>query len=247
MTPRERLVCVGLDEPGEAALSRLGDHYDLAPVLDADRCLGLVERRALRPGAPVRAAGIDGVALAGPTSLAPRDPFDRVIGALCAVPAAVVSDERGAFAGMIHFADLNRHVLRVYLYLWLSALEMALARLVARLASGDAWIDLLDHQARVMVLGRHQVNLRDRVELDPIEGVELADLVKVLRRLPRGVESLGLSSKTQFDQRVGHVVELRHAAMHPVRTLVRSHEDVPRLHAQVSDMQWLVRAAHAGA
>lgn len=163
--------------------------------------------------------------------------FTRAAPVLTEHPVVVVTESTtGRFVGLLHFSDVNKHEVRANVYLWLAALEMNLARLLRRnCPSFETWLRCLDEPRQVLVLGRYELERRRQAELDPVEGTELADLIKVFRSVPGLLEPLGLS-KSQFEKKTGRLVTLRNAAMHPVRSMVREHADVKRLAGRMADV-----------
>jgi hypothetical protein len=95
-----------------------------------------------------------------------------------------------------------------------------------------------------LVLGRYEFERRRRTELDPIEGLQLSDLLKITKKTPGLVGSLGLST-SQWDKMTGPIVKTRHATMHPVRALIRSYDDVPKLVRKLEDMRKLIEKVEA--
>lgn len=49
---------------------------------------------------------------------------------------------------------------------------------------------------------------------------------------------------SQFDKNTGHMVKLRNGVMHPVRSIVRRHEDVQKLIEVYMDLFELMDAIH---
>jgi len=230
MTPESDLVFAPASATAGEALARMGNRFDQLPLGRRGGVAGLVFRRDLEgcdPSVPASGAVVLVEAL---PAVRPEDPVRIAIERLVEHPCLVVRETAsGRFRGIVHYSDLNKHAVRSNTYLWISALEMGLARLVRRRCPDfEEWLRVLDENRQILILGRFELERRRRMELDPIEATDLSDLLKIVRLVPRLLEAYGMSKK-QFEKTTGHLVRIRHAAMHPVRSVVRSHEDLRNL------------------
>jgi predicted transcriptional regulator len=243
MTPRERLICATPRTTVDEAIGLLGTSYDQLPVLDGHRFVGLVFRRHL-----ANRSGNDRLtdAVVPPEQLPrvrPDAPMRDAFAALLPDPCVVVEEGNPAdLVGLIHFSDLNRHPVRSNAYLWLSAFEMTLAELIRREAPDpQEWLKTLDEHRQMLILGRWAYDQRQHIELDPVEAAELSDLLRATRALPGLLDRLGYT-RSQFDKKTGHLVKLRNGVMHPVRSIIRGHDDVQRLADMYTDLRELLEA-----
>jgi CBS domain-containing protein len=245
MTPRGELVCIASDATVEEALSLMGRSFDQLPVTDGGAVDGLVFRDSLtgaEAASPVKA-------LMTPISQLQTVRVDDTLAAvslhLADTPCVLVRDPGdGSVAGLVHYSDLNKHAARSNGYLWISALEMGLALLIHRACPDfEEWLGVLDERRQVIILGRSEYGRRMGIELDPVEGAELSDLLKAVRSIPRLLELFGYT-KSQFDKKTGHLVKLRNAVMHPVRSAIHSHDDVKRMSRLRSDLTDLLDATY---
>jgi predicted transcriptional regulator len=237
MTPLEELVTVEASSAIAAARQRMGTSYDQMPVIEGAAVVGVLFGEDMKDLDHHSAVG----SVMRPIQAMPAvrsdhtfaDAFPVLIQHPC---VAVRHPPDDVFAGILHFSDVNKHEVRANLYLWLSALEMNLARLLRRHCPDfDTWLRCLDEPRQVLVLGRYELERRRHVELHPVEGTELSDLIKIFRSIPGLLEPLGLT-KSQFEKKTGRLITLRNAAMHPVRSLVRAHSDVKRLTTRLFDV-----------
>lgn len=243
MTPIADLTCVPADATVAEAVQRMKTRFDQAPVLQEDILLGLVFRDAM-----TQAISTDPVlAHAKPVEQIARVPSNAFLGTAAELLAEhpcviVVEPDRNEWCGLLHFSDLNKHAVRSNVYLWVSALEISLASLIHRFCPDwHEWLRVLDERRQVMIIGRYEYERRQGVELDPVEGTDLSDLLKIAKSVPKVIESLGYS-KSQFDKKTGHLVRVRNAAMHPVRTLVREHGEVRRILGFTQDLMEILDA-----
>lgn len=245
MTSLADLVAVKPTDQVGTALNLMGaTTFDQLPVLADDKLLGAIEREDIETLADCRSAVRDAMRpLTELASVKTSDSFYIAVDQLqCTRYAAVFEPSTDKFCGLLHFSDLNKQAVRIFCYLWLSALEMGLAELVSEShPTLEEWIGFLDEFRQVSVLGRYEYDRRKKIELKPIECVELSDLVKLSKRFDDVLKRLSLSKK-QFSDRIDHIITLRNFAMHPVRTLVQSHADVAKLHTRFDDLRSLVRA-----
>lgn len=242
MTSRQQWVTASPTESIEIALERMASRFDQLPVVDSDIVMGVLFKADCCgvPGdAPVAEymRAVDDVA----TMDGIDEGLDVAVTRLSQESCVLVRGADGIIAGLLHYSDLNKHAMRSFFYIWLSALEMSLARLVDR--SGpkfEEWLGQLEETRQAIVLGRYEIERRKGIELSPVEGAELSDLLKVTKAFSSLLDALGLT-KSQFDKKTGHLIKLRNAAMHPVRSLVQSHKDVSTLATRFADLEKLVR------
>ena len=245
MTPIDQLVSTTLDAPVAVALKKMGRTFDQLPVVVDGKLLGLLFRSRISHDAssttPISSFLTKTSEIC---SIRACEGLIDVIAQLKSHEACVVFDQTtGRFCGLIHFSDLNRQAARVFCYLWTSALEMAMAELLANIyPCHNSWIDALSQHRQVQVLGRYEFGRRQNIELSPVEGLELSDFINIWPRRKELLDVFGMS-KSQFRARANHLVELRNGSMHPVRSLVSKHVDVPALCKRLHDVQLLVKCS----
>lgn len=221
MTPlRELVVARPRERVAEAIARASSGSFDQLPVVnDEGRVAGLVYVDQLQ-SSPADATVSDYlVPLEKCRRLRIEDGISRAVRILHTQPASLVADGE-KIAGLVHRSDLNKHAARTYFYLWLSALEMGLARLVALRLPGDSWIELLRKRAREKVLDKMECESRRNNSIAPIEYLNLSELVEIIEKNEPLYRELGFDSRSKVKAEVGRLVELRHTIMHPVRTLV---------------------------
>ncbi|UCG31650.1 MAG: CBS domain-containing protein [Phycisphaerales bacterium] len=229
MTPLCDLVCADPQTTVGQARELMGASYDQLPLMDGPSVEGLILRESLEgkdAGAPARSALTP---LCDLVTVRADEVIPPVVQLLVDDRCVLVFDANDdRFCGLVHFSDLNKHAVRTNVYLWISALEMGLAELIHRRCPDfRQWLGILEERRQITILGRYEYERQRHIELDPLEGAELSDLLKIVRSIPVLLEPLGLT-KSQLDRKTGHLVKMRHAAMHPVRSLIRSHEDLTK-------------------
>lgn len=114
---------------------------------------------------------------------------------------------------------------------------MALAEHVARnCPSFDDWISQFDEHRQVTALGRYEFERRQNLEIGPVEGLELSDLTRLCQRVPSLLDAFGIS-KTKFERKVGGLIHLRNMVMHPVRRVIRDHDQVAILRRRLDELR----------
>lgn len=248
MTPASELVGVRGDVAPHAALALMDQQFDQLPVLagDGQTIIGLVTRDALEAAGEVAQVRQVMTPLSPATTLRWDATLPEAMDALVDQRALLVRGEQeNQIIGLLHYADFNRHPSRVFFYLWLSALEIGLVRLLTlhiqqhQLEMFD-WLRHLPEQRQVNILGRYEVSRRQRVDLTPLEGAELTDLLLICRNLDELRLQLGHRTRSAFDQATSHLITLRNAAMHPVRSMLASHADLPRLRDRFNNLEAFV-------
>jgi CBS domain-containing protein len=245
MTRREELVTAGPDDTIGTARRLMGETYDQLPVLDGSRWTGAIERSDLAGKHDTHRLS-DAVRPRESVATIPQtEPMQPLIERLVTHPYVCVVEPDAAddLVGLVHYSDLNKHAFRANAYLWISKLEIQLARVVRVVCPDhEAWVKLLDDNRQVAVLGRYELAKRRGIELNPVEGTDLSDLLKIVRRLPDVCEELGISKK-QFETKTNPLIKIRHAVMHPVRSLVIEHDDVGKLAAHAQNLVEILEAA----
>ena len=244
LTPVKQLVTVRPDETLQEAAVKMQATFDQLPVLAGNSLVGMLFRGVIN--SPVEENGLVRDYFIESSKLASIRSNEGIWDAVKLLSdhevSVVFEPERGGFSGLLHFADLNRQAVRIYCYLWTSALEMSMAELlVGCLPDPNQWIGALPEHRQVQVLGRYEYGRRQKMELSPVEGLELSDLVNLWPRHPKLLEVFGISKK-QFESRANPLIKLRNAAMHPVRSLVNSHSEVKSLAKKIHDLKCLVES-----
>ena len=230
MTPiREFVVAQARDRANEAITRASGGSFDQLPVIDNEgRVTGLVYVDQLQSSPADVTVSDCVVPLAECGQLRIEDGISRAVRILHTQPANLVTDGEKV-VGLVHRSDLNKHPARTYFYLWLSALEMGLARLIELRLPGDTWIEFLRDQAQIEVLGKMEFESRRNNSIAPIEYLNLSELVEIIKKNEFLYSELGFNSRSKVEAEIGGLVELRHDIMHPVRTLVSDAASMDKL------------------
>ena len=230
MTHARELMTVGPKDSSSVAIAAAerGGFDQVAVGGSGKAIVGLVFVEELRNSPADTAVAEHLVPVAKCMQLRTKDGISRAVRTLHTVPASLVTDGEKV-AGLVHRSDLNKHPARTYFYLWLSWLEMALARLIDVRLPGNAWIDLLGEQEQIQVLGKMEFESRRNNSISPIEYVDLSSLVRIVEESDRLQRELGFGSRRRVKDELGGLVELRHSIMHPVRTLVSDAASMEKL------------------
>lgn len=227
-TPLDRCVAADVGEIPARLLDELAAHdYDQAPVATPDRgVVGTVPIEALRElHATDRPLTPDHPAVET-AQFQPLTRLDHVLQVLAQTRAALVASN-GSPTGLVTVSDLNKHPVRAVLYGIFADLEIALASLIGRHhPNPNTWLDRLTEDHRVYVLGFWEVTKRAGMDIGPLAGCTLTQLLAVVEADPLIREALGFASRTQAGRVVGSLPKLRNKVMHPVRPLVLRKNDV---------------------
>jgi len=230
MTPSKELISVSINDHIRVALTKASEGpFDQLPVLDNKaRIVGLVYMDKLQGCSSEATVSDYLIPLAECKPLRTTDGISKAVRILHTQPANLVVDGEKV-VGLVHRSDLNKHPARTYFYLWLSALEMGLARLVALRLPDNAWVELLGEQAQIQVLGKMEFESRRNNSIAPSEYLDLSDLVGIIKKNEPLQRELGFDSRSKLEGEIGGLVQLRHTIMHPVRTLVSGAESMNTL------------------
>jgi hypothetical protein len=246
-TPIEKCVTLRIGQVAPISLNKLqSEGFDQAPVLDlADVPIGILATtdaaRLLKSGEPLRAEN--------PAITKNWTPEATSVGTLLAAlrdhHAALVGSQ-GATTALVTASDLNRHNFRRILYGLFAELEAVTARLVdlAFTAPKD-WIRLLSDEAQVRVFGFWELAKSRNVDVGPIAGTMLTDLLRVVSKSQPLLAEIKLK-RSELKDLTGELPDWRNRVMHPVRPLVLSGEevkDLARILENARALANLVRAA----
>ena len=241
MTHRNEWIAIGPQDTIETATERMRGYFDQLPVVDGETVHGLLLRSDIQDSATPKDLVAQHVRCGETIGVVPqRAGLDQAVEILRSNQACFVRDTTtGDYCGLLHFADLNKQAFRMYCYMWISAIEMGMADFVSRgVPNSSDWLRYLAEHRQVQVLGRLEFDRRNNVELSDVETLELSDLVKVMGSNGSLLGQLGVS-KTQYEECSKKVVTFRNDIMHPVRAIIRRHEDVNQLHGRLEQVHKL--------
>lgn len=221
MTPVKELVTTKASDRTSEAISRASEgSFDQLPVVGVDgHITGLVYIDQLQRSSNKATVSDHAIPLGECGQLRIKDGISKAVSILRVQPASLVTDGEKV-VGLVHRSDLNKHPARTYFYLWLSALEIGLARLVELRLPGDTWIESLRDQAQIWVLGKMKFESLRNNSISPIEYLDLSNVVEIIEKNEFLYCELGFNSRSEVKSELGGLVDLRHDIMHPVRTLV---------------------------
>jgi hypothetical protein len=246
-TPFDRCVCVPLGPVRPDDIEQLTiKGYDQAPVVTP---YGEGDEHLPGAGFPegiVTTARLRGLLAAG-KSLEREEPelaatttieLDTTLGAVLdtfsSVHAALVIEEEvqgegsfRTFHGLITISDLNRQPFRNMLYGLLAEVEAGLAGLVeARCQEPWEWLMKLPEDQQAILLGYWELSKRKGVDVSPVSGATLTQLLRAIGGLKTLRSELGFPSASKFSEATGALPTLRNNVMHPVRPIVLSTKGV---------------------
>jgi hypothetical protein len=126
-------------------------------------------------------------------------------------------------------------------YFLLASLEMSLAEGIREVfGDDDTWVRQLSEPRQIQVPGITEWERRRDMRIDTVEATELKDVVKVAVRVREVQTRVGLD-KVQATW-LRSLLHLRNSTMHPVRRLVRGHDQVRDLHDRLLRLRELASA-----
>lgn len=218
----------------EASLSEIQkiceEHgFDMIPVLKESRVIGTVWRSDIETGSHEDENVGPHLRDRSGTTVERDTPLVNVIGRLAETRALAVEHE-GEFDGVVTYADLNKRSFRVLIYAFLAELEVQLGELLrSEINDGSAFVEQYSDELRASSIGAWIKSVHDGVELHPVQRMYLSEMVKIISKDRDLRVQLGFSSRNDAEDYLGGLMDLRNDVMHPVRSLVRSPEDVSQL------------------
>ena len=206
------------DEPADGAEANLlARGYDQAPVIDGDQIVGTVRRVDL---VGVGTVG-DAYRALQPAELVSADaPVSHLLGWLLATPCLYVLDGR-KITGFVVEADLNRQPARVYYYLLIATLELALAQRLRDWIAGDEarLLAAMGPGIAASATARRDGAREVDVDTDLVAYLTFSEIVRLGGKIAAVREQFGYRSRAKWAEVQG-LNELRNAVMHPTRDLV---------------------------
>jgi hypothetical protein len=216
--PIDEAVHFQLDDNAQLAEAILRARgFDQAPVVDGNQVIGTVRRVSLSDLPTVR----DAYQRLQPSELVSADaPVSNLLEWLPTTPCLYVLDGR-RITGFVVEADLNKQPARVYFYLLIATLELALAQRLR------VWMEA-DESRLIRAMG---ARMADSVEqrraearagdsdTDLVAYMTFSEIVRVVGKTAVLREELGYPTRTKWKE-VEALIELRNAVMHPTRDLV---------------------------
>jgi hypothetical protein len=136
-------------------------------------------------------------------------------------PCLFVLDGR-RISGFLTPSDLNKQPARLYFYLLIASLEMALAQSLRRWAGPeeDRILESLPPLARARVLEARSESRIDDVDADLIAFLSFSDILRAVGRNEEIRDPLGMRSARVWHDQTGGLTGVRNAVMHPARDLL---------------------------
>jgi hypothetical protein len=248
LTTAEACVCLRLGKLDQMTLHALKERdFETAPVRGSDG--GFVGLVRTDHAVSLHQSGKEllPVDLIMPLPLLPvRTSVNQMLTQLASTEAAIVVKEITSqiskeWIGLITASDLNRHYFRILVYEWLAELEVSLVRMLARYAGNyETWIRFLNEEGQARILGYWHLSRMNGADIGPLAACMLTDLTKIAASDPNALKAMQLS-KTQFDEHIGGLPQLRNQVMHPVRPMVINPKDVSKLHSRLKHAATLIQ------
>jgi hypothetical protein len=138
---------------------------------------------------------------------------------------------------IITYADLNKRGARGMLYQFIAELERLLAERVERVCTDSTE---LFRDTRPSTIGRWEKAKLDGVEVHIAEYITLSEMQKVIGKSDELLEVCGFPSRSQFDDQMSGLVNLRNKVMHANRTLVHGPDEIEKLVERIERAQTMV-------
>lgn len=241
-TPLDRAFAVSPSDPESSTRRRMGRRdFDYAPVIDGHLVIGRVARSDLKTNSKAPLASKvtplgSGIIASG------HSPIGELIAWLRSEPFLFVLEGR-TVTGLVTVSDLNRQAARTYLYAVVAGTEMLLAELLRR--------EFKDQESALQHLTANRQATVRKAYLDAgdeaadlVSAMYLSDVITVIRHA-RIHESLGYSSKAQWDRATNGLSTFRAQIAHPVRPIVRRNSDIERVHTRLARMDDLTNRVPA--
>ncbi len=218
MTPRRRLLTVDKESSTadrEAILAKARErHFDVLPIERGGQIVGVLNTLTghTEPLTTRWLISSDAKMLDVLRSLATLAP-----------PVLFVLHAQ-EIVGLVAPADMNKLPARAYFYNIIGSLEMRLAEIARScLVSPDDMLAELGEGRRGDVKALIQDAVASDMEVDPVEYLNLSDLINHIAKCVDCRAQLGLPSRNQADKSFSGLNDLRNSVMHPARSVIARH------------------------
>lgn len=132
---------------------------------------------------------------------------------------------------IITLADVNRRTVKEAFYPVIAELE---TRFVSELRDSDKNPQEFFPDLSPQTIGRWEKAKHSGMEMDISEYMKLSEMMKIIAKDDSLREKFGYSSRNQFDNGLGGLIDLRNKIMHSSRTLVQNYSDLENLNSRIS-------------
>ncbi len=158
--------------------------------------------------------------------------------------AAILDSDAGLPIGFITFSDLNKHHVRSAMYPLFAELEAHLATVIERRHQDPwTWIAHLDRDKQARIVGYWELSRRDGVDIGPIAGATLHELLTIVRKDASLRDTLGFTNANKFDSLCHGINELRNLVMHPVRPMFATPADLTKTRQRLTNLSTFVQTS----
>lgn len=217
------------------------NHWDNAPVTSKGHVVGYVTRTRLarqEVDQPIRNVTHS---LAGGSIVSGDTPIADLMAWISKQRIVFVLEGREV-SGVVTIWDFNKQPARAYYYLVLAGLEIALADLV-RWRYGKSQSNLIAHLGSRDTEDLSQRVDRDRTAMgqgDLVSYLNFKHLLRIFEKDRALRAELGKYGVAKWNSMTKPLGELRNEVMHPVKTLVKSPQEMVELTASINDAIELV-------
>lgn len=143
--------------------------------------------------------------------------------------------------GIVTVADLNKRRVKEMLYPAVATFENTLAELITQHYPNS---NVPESDVNEDAFDRWRDAKDQDLETHIVDHMSLGDIVTVVRNTDNLRSTLGFKSKTQYDDHVGGIVELRNKVMHTRRTLISDPSHVDKTLDRLSRIKYIYEAAN---
>jgi len=242
MTPIEDAVCVSTTDTAKAAARRLqSNDFDHAPVTEAGQVVGIFHASKTGERGQRVVEVMDRLV---PDNTVDADaPLEDLPRWLCECQFQIVL-ARKRVVGLVNAADLNKQAVRSLLFLHIADAERKLAALIHRAyEQDDDWLCLLSEKTRNKIEEAHRQTQKGDVDIRLLESACFIDLLTVVSKRPIH-DRIAPLLNWDLAKHKGGINELRTAACHPVKAVLRSVAELPKLVERFERVHELISAAN---
>jgi CBS domain-containing protein len=220
------------------AASRLGKHFDQAPVREGGKVVGYALTHELK-ASPRRVVRNLMHPLSPAVIVSPDSPIREVLAILHEHRFAFVEQDE-QLVGFIVPSDMNKQAGRVHFYMLVAALEIGLSKLIRDRSTLDeqaAHLRYLSRDAKFTIECRFHADNRMGVDVDYVAYMDFTHLLKIVGNVPNLRTLLGFRGMKDWQEQTGGLPQLRNDVMHSTREFLspeRTVDDLVRYQDAIS-------------
>lgn len=212
----EKIACCNKSESEKAVIKKFGDlNFDVIGVLSESGTVDeYIDFKAVCSGSPLKEATF---VINIKNVVSDSTPIANLVALLKNKPYLFVN-HGDQIEGIVTRADINKPVVRLYLFGLVTLLETSLNTIVQNYFPSDIWLDHLSSERTNPILQLYKTKVQHSEDLSIIECAQFCDKKQILLNSPNFLSKYDFS-KTRFKRFMERAEKLRNSLAHSNSTI----------------------------